>query len=180
MQWFWGFPKGQGKTAKAFLEKTKTGCFKIAPRRLRNKRSNPCADKTYSLASLKGRRIKKWEVRRSTNPLICDNMHKHNAQPLTQQVIPLLPSVKPLSTASKKLQSLKVGALLLHYVKATFNYSRRRAGLWLVLVWEMRWTCWPYENEEWLQYWQSLHSRWLLAQRTDGKMLQNHYSLLSM
>lgn len=44
------------------------------------------------------------------------------------------PSFYPLSTASKKLQSLKVGVLLLHHVKATFNYNRRRAGLWLVLV----------------------------------------------
>lgn len=86
------------------------------------------------------------------------------------------PSFYPLSTASKKLQSLKVGVLLLHHVKATFNYNRRRAGLWLVLVWEMRWMCWPYENGVYAlqcwQHWHSLHSRWLLAQLTEGTMLE--------
>lgn len=40
----------------------------------------------------------------------------------------------------KATKSLRVGVLLLHRVKATFSYYRRRAGLWLVLGWEMRWT----------------------------------------
>lgn len=73
-----------------------------------------------------------------------------------------LPS-SPNRQHPKKLQSLKVGVLLLHHVKATFSYNRRRAGLWLVLVWEMRRVRRPCENGRYAsqcwQHWHRLHSK---------------------
>lgn len=50
MQWLWGVPKG-GETAKAFLNKRRRVVLKIAPHR--PKKSNSCADKRYSMSSLK-------------------------------------------------------------------------------------------------------------------------------
>jgi len=59
----------------------KTDCFKDYPNAELEK-SNPCADKRYSWPQER-QNSEKGEVRRSTNSSICDNMHKHNAQPLT-------------------------------------------------------------------------------------------------
>lgn len=74
-----GLFQKDGKNDKSIF--SKTVFLKISPTQTSEK-SDPCADKDIVCPRWKAKELK-GELRRSTNPSICDDMHKHHAQSLT-------------------------------------------------------------------------------------------------
>lgn len=77
-----GLSKGWGKGKSTSL-KTATDCFKNCPHADLEKKAKSNKQIKGTVWPHKKAKELKGEVRRSTNPSICDDMHKHNAQPLT-------------------------------------------------------------------------------------------------